>query len=261
MKRTVFAILAAVVFVFSIGYYFKHASFQKDQSPQEYLGDDVEVSASTSSKETSVVGVLRESGLRPEEKTALGLDFSTYQVERDVANSDQAASFNGIYLATEQVDPSLLGKCVKVVGDVKKGWEKIPTDLTLNGQYTYNRVAYLSTGIQEVDSSMCNPYQKEIEVTLAGDKKLSFSGVLQRFSRPVPDIGYDYEIKLDESYDDPFDASGLTQKKDTIVLIPATNALWQQVEENMNKKIIVEGFMRWGFAESRFLEATSLNPQ
>ncbi len=56
-------------------------------------------------------------------------------------------------------------------------------------------------------------------------------------------------------------ASGLPQTTLTLVVIPATNAIWQKIEENLGEKIQIVGTFEWGYAETKHFTIKELTAQ
>ena len=54
-------------------------------------------------------------------------------------------------------------------------------------------------------------------------------------------------------------AAGSPQKVSLVDVTPTTNSLWNELENNLNKEVTVEGYMVWGYAESRYLSVISVS--
>lgn len=207
-----------------------------------------------------ITGLVRSSGLEPEEKLKLGLKYSAYQVtdfnkEVKVEN----LQFFGAFI--EDNDPrweSLLGKCVQVNGYISEKMKSLlNSKLEVNQQYTYQRFAFVPQSFSTLPTESC---LKNKETTSdrseEGLEELEkFQGVLERSGRrPAPDIGYDYQLRLAKPYKNPFDSSGLDLEIDTLIVVPSSGQIQKELEENLGKKVELEGVMTWGYAESSYLD-------
>src|SRR3989344_8948572 len=203
-----------------------------------------------------VTGVLRTSGLSEEEKQKFGLTTVNYQVTYfgDYQRAYQEGQIMGYFLLSSNVNDELLGKCVRLSGVIPEEWKnKIKADV-------YNRSVLNVASIEKIDNSSCNPYVQSQLTVDNTQEKLVLRGTAVHTKRPAPDIGYDYQLKLVEPFTDKLNASGLgPQPQSTVDIIPPTNVIWIDLEENINKEIGVEGYMVWGYAESRYLLVISVN--
>ena len=201
-------------------------------------------------------GVIRTSGLSEEEKQKFGLTTVNYQVTDfgDYQRAYQEGQIMGYFLLSSNVNDELLGKCVRLSGVIPEEWKnKIKADV-------YNRSVLNVASIEKIDNSSCNPYVQSQLTVDNTQEKLVLRGTAVHTKRPAPDIGYDYQLKLVEPFTDKLNASGLgPQPQSTVDIIPPTNVIWIDLEENINKEIGVEGYMVWGYAESRYLLVISVN--
>lgn len=53
-------------------------------------------------------------------------------------------------------------------------------------------------------------------------------------------------------------ASGSPQETNSVEISPATNSIWMELEGLVDKKADIEGYMGWGYAESRYLDVYSV---
>lgn len=86
----------------------------------------------------------------------------------------------------------------------------------------------------------------------------TFAGTIKRFTRPEADIFYDYQIVLLKPVIDTENASGLNQLVSFYVLVPASEDIKQQLESSVDKNVVVQGQMKWGYAESKYLSVTKV---
>lgn len=210
--------------------------------------------APTKANETVVTGVFRTSGLSEEEKQKFGLTTVNYQITDfgDYQKVYQEEQVMGYYLLSNNVSDELLGKCIRVAGSIPEEWKN------KNKADAYDRLALNVTNVDKIDNSNCNPYaqtQPNIDNT---QEKLVLRGEVVRAKRPAPDIGYDYQLKLTEPFIDKFSSAGSPQKVSLIDISSTTNNLWNELENNINKEISVEGYMAWGYAESRYLQIVDI---
>jgi hypothetical protein len=185
----------------------------------------------------------------------MGLSYANFQVA-DLKNRKEG-EIAGYYLESEDSEfVRYQGKCVRVIGTVKEGWQDIEKqNFTVNKQDTYQRSVLIPSEIEPLKYSTCNPYAKSVSESL---NKVTLKGTIIRGVRPAPDIGYDYQLKLDEPYLDKSSFSGSPEKISTLDVAPSNNSLWETLEKSIGKKVKIEGFLAWGYSETRYLKATSV---
>lgn len=207
---------------------------------------------SNKTNETIVAGVLRTSGLSEEEKQKFGLTTVNYQITDfgDYQKAYQEGQVRGYYLLSNTVSDELLGKCVRITGSIPEEWENN------NKAEPYDRLALSVTNVEKIDNPNCNPYAQTQPTIDNTQEKLVLRGTVVHAKRPAPDIGYDYQLKLTEPFIDKFSSAGSPSLVD---IVPTTNSLWYELENNINKEVTAEGYMVWGYAESRFLQIGSIN--
>ena len=160
----------------------------------------------------------------------------------------------GYYLLSSLVDDKWLGKCVRVVGNIPEEWK----NKDMND--SYQRLALNITNVEKINNSTCNPYPQTPLVN-SNQEKLIFEGTIIYGKRPSPDTGYDYQLKLVKPFIDQNSPVGRPQEISLIDVIPSTNNIWSKLESNINKKISVEGYMVWGYSESKYLETISVKTE
>lgn len=200
--------------------------------------------------QTVITGVIRTSGLSDKEKQKYGLTAVNYQVTDfgDYQKTYQADQIMGYFLLPDNIDDELMGKCVRITGTIPEEWE--------NKAVAYNRSVLSMTNIEKVNNMNCTPYaQPTIDNT---QEKLVLRGIVIHSKRPSPDIGYDYQLRLSEPFVDKLSSAGSPQKVNLVDVTPTTNDLWSELENNMDNEIIVEGYMVWGYSESRYLQITNV---
>lgn len=205
--------------------------------------------------ETKVIGVLRASGLSDEEKLKFGLTTANFQVTDfgDYQKAYQEGQIMGYYLKSDTKYDELLGKCVQVAGVIPEEWKN------KNIRDSYHRLALSVTTIEKIDNSTCNPYSQTPLAPNNTQEKLVLRGTVVHVKRPAPDIGYDYQLELEIPFVDKFSSAGSPQTVSLVDITPGTNDLWNEIEMNINKEITVEGYMVWGYAESRYLQVLTVN--
>jgi len=210
--------------------------------------------ANVQANQTVATGVIRTSGLSDEEKQKFGLIATNYQVT-DFGDYQKAYKENqimGYFLLSNNVSDDLLGKCVRVTGIIPEDWKN------KNKADAYNRSVLNVANIEKVDNSNCNPYAQTQPAADNTQEKLTLRGTVIHAKRPAPDIGYDYQLKLSEPFVDKFSSAGSPQKVSMVDVTPITNNLWNELENNINKEITVDGYMVWGYAESRYLRIVDI---
>jgi hypothetical protein len=232
--RVFFAFLILVFFIFGIGWYF--------------------VNAKISNPETVVTGVFRTSGLSEDEKRKFGLNSVKYQVTdfSDSKKAYQEGEVVGYYLLSGGGNDELLGKCIRVTGSVPQEWK------TKNNIETYNRIAIRVKKIEKIDDITCSPYGKTQPRVDDTQEKLIIRGIVTHTNRLAPDMGYDYQLNPTGTFVDEFSAAGSPQKVSFVYITPTTDHIWNAVENTINKEVAVEGYMEWGYAESRYLQITDV---
>ncbi len=142
---------------------------------------------------------------------------------------------------------SFINKCVELTGTVK-------TNENIDG---YGKTKLMLESVRLTNYSNCTPYwggERPPEI-----KTQTITGVLKRIDRVYPDITYDYTVKLAEPFLDEFSASGIPTMKYEAITSPNSNKIWEQFEQVMGQKVIVEGYWTWGYAESRYFVAENIS--
>ncbi|MFC1790656.1 hypothetical protein ACFLZP_04210 [Patescibacteria group bacterium] len=203
--------------------------------------------------QVTITGVIRSAGLSEEEKQSLNLNLVEYQVT-DFGDYQKAYLENkilGYFLITDQINDQLLGQCTRVTGEILGNWsEKEKSSM-------YNHSVLEVSQIEKIDYSGCRPYGDKLIFDNSQDK-LTFQGIPIHSNRPAPDIGYDYQLKLDQPFKDKLSALDPNQEVSLLAIWPTTNDLWVTLENNLGQQILVEGYMAWGYAETRYFEITAI---
>lgn len=209
--------------------------------------------------EVAVTGVIRTGGLSEEEKQKLELSSIQFQITDFVQNGQQSDIY-GYYLKSDNKEiEGLLGKCVKISGVIPNEWRNKDIGGMDNIPYTYSRVVLVPNKVERVDFLNCSPYSYRLPVDITDNQqKLSIRGVVSYGVRPAPDISYDYQLKPSEPFFDELDSQGRPSSVRFIDIIPGINSAWIELENNIGKEVTVEGYMVWGYSESRYLEIISV---
>lgn len=203
---------------------------------------------------TVVTGVIRTSGLSEEEKQKFGLTTVNYQIT-DLINNNGQPAIDGYYLQTGKNSvPELLGKCVKINGTVPNEWKNRGYD-----DIPYARVAFDADKIEIVDYSQCNPFAYSATQDFIESDMSRFEGTAIYAQRPAPDIHYDYQLKLNKPYFDDPSSSGMPQNVSFIDISPSSHSLWRQLEDSINKEVTIDGYMTWGYSETRYLQIVNIS--
>lgn len=206
--------------------------------------------------EFKVTGVLRTSGLYNEsDRQSLGPGDPQYQVTDFGLDSAKTTdeSAQGYFLISDNLNESLVGKCIAATGNVIN-----PTGNIIPLSDTLFRRTLSVTSLEEIGTDNCHPYLYANQNTTA--KVITLDGKISHASRPSPDINYDYEISLSSPYLDKESPSGSPQYVDTIVGIPTSDSVWINVENNLERDVRIEGRMVWGYAESKYFEIINITP-
>jgi hypothetical protein len=223
----------------------------KDLSPTHTFEEKI--------KEDKVVvtGVIRTTGLRPEEKEKLGLKFGNYQIT-DFGRETIIPEIRGFYLESSDLfSQRYLGMCVRVEGRLAAGPKEEIRDQDKINQYYYQAFAMIPENILPLEMTECSPYE-ERPLSDIYFEPTTFSGILKHGKRPAPDIGYDYILVLDEEYLDKDSAFGYPIYLGEIDIVPSNNDIWIRIQEKINQKVTLGGYYLWGYAESKFLEVREI---
>lgn len=190
--------------------------------------------------QTVVTGIIRTSGLIKEEKqgSLAGLDFQvTGLIDDNLKNGLQ-----GYYLKSDNNKEieKLLGKCAKVTGKVAQGWENAKKDV-------YSRSILNLDEIKKIDFSNCDTSIKITPAIEPGQQKFKIKGILIYGKRLAPDMGYDYQLKLTEFFEDKLNSSGIP-----LVSVVDIISSGENIENNINNEVSMEGYIDWGYSESRY---------
>ena len=206
-----------------------------------------------------ITGVIRTSGLLDEEKQTRELTFTNYQVTGfgDYDRAYQEEQIKGYYLVSDNMKDDLMGKCTRITGSVPEEWknkDKI--------REAYGRSVLSVKSIKTIDYSNCNPYPDSLrQWPQQGNNlaKLILQGIVVRGARPAPDIGYDYLLKLSESFEklSP-NVENFPDKTGMIDIIPTINDQWIFLENNIGREISLEGYLEWGYAESQYFSIINI---
>lgn len=204
------------------------------------------------------VGVMRTEGLSEREREEMGLVGVEYQITdfpaENAENKAETPIF-GYYLLGQNINSKLLGKCVKVTGKVPPEWENVNLGDTL-----YRKAIRVSM-VEKLADKDCDPYISYPGETFEGLKRMEFAGIAERIERPAPDIGYDYRVKLTKTFVDEHSEAGGPMELKWVTIVPENKGIWSKIEESIDsgREIAGWGYMRWGYAESKYLEVLELN--
>ncbi len=211
-------------------------------SPTKYISN-------VSNDQIEVTGIIRTSGLNDEEKQDLGLPAVHYQVT-DLNTAE--LEIQGFYLLAERLAiDDYLGSCVRVAGTEPSEWKN---QIRPNA---YQRSVLIVDTIESLDSSNCNPYPTILEPD-GSAKQMAFRGTVTLSTRPAPDIGYDYQLALSQPFLDEDNASGLPQQVTLYGAVPNSDAVWKDLSENLDREVELQGYLLWGYAESKYFRVTSV---
>lgn len=210
-------------------------------------------------KKIEVIGYLRTSGLSVGEKETFNLPKTDFQItDFGVATTGTDIKLSRYFIRSSKVDLSgFLGKCVEARGfEVENlienhNWDKF---------WLSSDSAIDLNSILEITSEKCfkgfdiNPSPSLSLDIFPEGKILTFKGVIQHSLRPAPDIAYDYKIVLDEPYLDKYSSVGGPEpyyaKEYEINIFDAL--------KYVGKHVVLEGYLAWGYAESRYFVVTKI---
>jgi hypothetical protein len=210
-------------------------------------------------------GVLRELILDPDLEKEIYLDNVKYQLvqinKTDLKKLPEGVEELYISKFEENINPKI-GKCVRVKGHIDTDWQnKVDSLKKDKNVYVTKSALFTLASIDIADYEACDGYPDNTAKT-DGTKKVLL-GEIKRIPREDPDLGsYDYSIT--EIMSDEFSeitstsASTAETKFGTLSVEPANNEIWKQLENNINKQIIVEGYVKKGALNSDYLMATRI---
>lgn len=202
-----------------------------------------------------VTGIIRSSGLSIDEKQKFDLNNVNYQIT-DFSKKNEIQNIFGYYLIADsnedKIIGSLIGQCVEVTGTEPSNWKGI------NKSDSYLRAVLKLNKIDHVDNSQCEPYSSIPSKDIAGTEKITLRGVVNNSNRPAPDINYDYQVELSKPHLDNDNASGKPQKIILLTVVPDTNNVWMELTNNINQEVEIQGYMEWGYSESKYFRITSI---
>jgi len=228
-------------------------------------------SFSTNNKNGSVepdqtfVGVLREMNLDDESKKNAQLIDGQLQLVL-LNKSDRAKLPKGTTSLFIEDYPdgvrSLLGSCVSLKGKLSKDWiNGTQSQRNANSDFTYKGVVITASAIDKIDFSNCEGYTDNSSEMTKGQTSDVYTGQVQRLARVSPDVGpFDYIFVVDTPIESATNPSGLIQKTTWVPLTPANNTVWEAIETNISKNLVIEAYKLSGFAESQYLYVTRVKP-
>jgi hypothetical protein len=205
-----------------------------------------------------ITGIVRVAGLSSDENTNLGLFSYPYQIT-DLNKPIKYANdtFDGFYVNDTLHIKNLIGKCIEASITTLANEDAFTTkERTVHGSYTYNRLVGDIDSVKQIDFSECTHYNTVKEKP--ANPESTYKGTIVRFIRPASDIDYDYQIKLENPIMDNSNASGLTQTVSAYIITPGNTSTWEKIENNIDKEVTLKGFINWGYAESTFINVTSI---
>lgn len=248
LKLLLFTILGLIVIVGSV---FVGIQIGKNQAP---LQQPITIQPSivpSQTDQTTIIGVIRTSGLSEDEKQKLSLLNVNYQLT-DFGKKEKQDLYGYYLISNDKKLETLLGKCVQVTGTESTEWKN------KNKSDSYLRTAFVPISINLVDNSKCSPYSATPTENVFGAEELILRGVVNNSNRPAPDINYDYQVKLSKPFMDKNNSSGSPQQVSLVDAIPDTNEVWIELTNNINREVEIQGHMEWGYAESKYFRITSI---
>lgn len=247
-KKMLFIMLGLIVVAGSV---FAGIQIGKSQTPGQQPITVLPTALPAQTDQVTITGVIRTSGLSEDEKQKLGLSSVAYQLTDFNKNDKQ--DLYGYYLISSDKDiETLLGKCVQLVGNEPTEWKN------KDKRDSYLRTAFILKSINLVDTANCSPYSETPTENVAGAEKITLRGVANNGNRPAPDINYDYQVKLSKPFLDKDNSSGSPQQVSLVDTVPDTNDVWIELTNNVNREVEIQGYMNWGYSESKYFRITSV---
>jgi hypothetical protein len=199
--------------------------------------------------EYEITGILRDMYLDDEQKTELKLVSGIYQVQRINSNDAQKLPYQakGIYLEKVAQNPnSLLGKCVTVKGKIDKQWlDDTAQNRDKNDKFFTQHIMLNVDSISQKQFSDCEGYSKDNDVAgMESQPKKVLMGIVERSLRsdPTTDVPNYYIKSVSQSEYASYEYVDTETHNTDIAIEPATNAVWENIENKIRERIVVEGY-------------------
>lgn len=188
---------------------------------------------------SEITGLLKTSGLQPDEAQALGLKSGNYQLISQTA----------YFLEGHDSLKAYLGQCLTVSGSVAPEWKDNPAQI--GEQTTYNRSLFVIDEVHPQLFSYC--HFSDTTLRQPQGREVTYSGKVERMQRPAPDIAYDYQLRLLKPYRDvnhPVQPGKLVQ---ALPLVTADFSVLSALETALNQDspLQIRGVQHQGYAESQ----------
>lgn len=199
-----------------------------------------------SDSDVSVIGYVFSSGLQT------GPQYQLTYINYEASNITPVSlkmMIDGVFLTGQNKDfTPYWGKCVIATGS-------LPAEInTTNPSENYYRANMQVTSIALSDN--CSVILDEH--TDAAISTGTYTGIILSNKRPAPDIAYDYKLVLTTPYKTTNTASGLEELVSEIIIVPMNNGAFMEIEQNLGRKVTVDGEWMTGFAESTFFLVNSV---
>lgn len=257
--KSLLIVCATLLFVFAFSIAYKFVSNKPGSmvvTLNNYSNESLPTTDDDLDENPVYIGILRHTGLNgiASEKTRLNLRVSDFELTHFTSeNNTLGIDPQIMFIEDTNFDyQAFVGKCVRAKikileypnYSVRDAYMGIPVNIT-SLSFANNQ-------------SACKYYSQKGDPINA--EYLTLSGTLKRLERPSPDVDYDYTLTLDEPYLDTNNAAGLNMYVKNIVIMPGSNSLWLDVENNIGKHVKIVGYFSWGFAESKYFRVTSIVP-
>lgn len=199
-------------------------------------------------------GVIRTSGLTKEDKQKVGLSEVDFQLTD--LNPNSKPNIHGYFILSDKVG-SLLGKCVQIIGVMPDKWDDKNVNDSADYQrfvFQYHRRALIPSKIEKLNYSSCHPYNN-----LERSGQISLRGTVFSSQRPAPFTNHDYELKLSNTILEQLNLDRSSEDYH-LILTPSNNNIWEELDSQMGKEIIIEGFTTPGYEKFIYFIVTSVRP-
>lgn len=198
-------------------------------------------------KEDTITGIVRFSGLYPGSMKDLKLNSTLYQIITPAKN---------YYLKSELDLDALNGKCITAKGDFLRQ----PGEF--KESYDFERGLF-QLDSYEIDNFQNCKYSLHQVSRVPNTKDTSYTGKIIRSKRPSPDIAYDYRIQFLE----PSEVPGLAHENDnpakSLFILPQDFEMVTLLENHIQQESTVEvfGYLTGGYVESVVMGITGVEEQ
>jgi len=197
-----------------------------------------------------VFGIIQTTGLSEDERDRYSLNYSQYQLTNLGENQLLDEEVERFFIESESARiQDFWGNCVKVTGKIVDD----PIGEMVKVGYGNETPVITIEEISIAEEDSCKRNYREISDIEKYTKPVT--GKLVKSIRPAYDIAYDYTLKLNA--ENPDFAGGNVLPATQIYVMP-TSTIEDVFLNMLDKNVSVEGYLEWGYAESRVFIITAI---